>query len=310
MRVAGSCFFFGLSTLAKETGFTVLGALWAYDLLHNGDLLRRLRSALSACGCWCGSGKGSVCRLETDSAKVGDRRVGDSVSNGSNTAGASGRISPACRDGTAFWRAFLSRHVPVLLCAVIYLALRRRLSHRFSPAISPRDNHLALEPEWLTRVLSYVSLHGRYAALLLYPTVRPIHKRRLCRHCLRRCTRCSCGRLSCWLTLHSRDLLLWLLLLQTLSADYSFAAIPPVTAIADDPAWLAAAMLSYVLLFCCAAIAIRVDDSALAMSCVWLVGPFLPASNLFFPVATVMGERLLYAPSIGFVFLVVHVVEW
>lgn len=99
------------------------------------------------------------------------------------------------------------------------------------------------------------------------------------------------------------------LLLQTLSADYSFAAILPVTTIADDPAWLAAAMLSYVLLIGCAIIAIRGHDTALAMSCVWLVGPFLPASNLFFPVATVMGERLLYTPSIGFVLLVIHAAE-
>ena len=176
LAVAAACTFFALSTLAKETGFTVLGALWAYDLLHNGDLLGRLRAA---CGCCCGGGRGSVPKLDADSAKFGedsfvasrDKCVGDSVSIGSDAAGASERISPACSDGTAFGRAFLSRHVPLLLSAAMYLTLRRKLSHRFSPEISPRDNHLALEPEWLTRVLSYASLHGRYAALLLYPTV-------------------------------------------------------------------------------------------------------------------------------------------
>merc|ERR1719387_2954701 len=31
-----------------------------------------------------------------------------------------------------------------------------------------------------------------------------------------------------------------------------------------------------------------------------LVVPFLPASNILFPVGTVVGERLLYIPSIGF----------
>jgi hypothetical protein len=113
---------------------------------------------------------------------------------------------------------------------------------------------------------------------------------------------------------HLRKSLLYLLLLlsrlpQTLSADYSFAAIPPVSTFTDDPGWLSAALLTYTILVGCAATAIRCRDSALAMSCVWLVGPFLPASNLFFPVATVMGERLLYTPSIGFVLLVVHVVN-
>jgi|EP01046_Picozoa_sp_COSAG06_P020316 hypothetical protein len=96
---------------------------------------------------------------------------------------------------------------------------------------------------------------------------------------------------------------------QTLSADYSFAAIPPVSAVADDPYWLAAAGLLYLLLLCFAVAAIARRDAALAMGGVWLVGPFLPASNLFFPVATVMGERLLYMPSVGFVMLVVHAVD-
>ena len=98
--------------------------------------------------------------------------------------GDSTRVSPACSGGTAFGRALLSRHVPLLLCAAGYLAARRSLSHRFSPAISARDNHLALEPDWLTRVLSYVSLHGRYAGLLLYPTVQPsIHRLALAKLC-------------------------------------------------------------------------------------------------------------------------------
>lgn len=181
VAVGAACCLFLLSTLAKETGFTVLGALWAYDLLHNGDLLGRLRTT---CGCCCGSGKGNIVERDEHlhekatadyagktSVIYGKNRVHRAVKN-SSTEDISGRISPACRDGTAFWRALLTRHIPLLGCAMIYLAFRRSLSHRFSPAISSRDNHLALEREWLTRVLSYASLHGRYMALLLYPTVR------------------------------------------------------------------------------------------------------------------------------------------
>ncbi|GFX53341.1 transmembrane and TPR repeat-containing protein CG4050 [Trichonephila clavipes] len=36
------------------------------------------------------------------------------------------------------------------------------------------------------------------------------------------------------------------------------------------------------------------------------VFPFLPASNLFFPVGFVVAERVLYAPSMGFCLLVAH----
>lgn len=36
------------------------------------------------------------------------------------------------------------------------------------------------------------------------------------------------------------------------------------------------------------------------LSLVMLVIPFLPASNLFFPVGFVVAERVLYIPSMGF----------
>lgn len=38
----------------------------------------------------------------------------------------------------------------------------------------------------------------------------------------------------------------------------------------------------------------------------WLVLPMLPASNLLFTVGTLVAERLLYMPSIGFVLLFAH----
>lgn len=37
-----------------------------------------------------------------------------------------------------------------------------------------------------------------------------------------------------------------------------------------------------------------------------MVLPFLPASNLFFPVGFVVAERVLYIPSMGFSMLVAH----
>jgi hypothetical protein len=40
------------------------------------------------------------------------------------------------------------------------------------------------------------------------------------------------------------------------------------------------------------------------MAVAWLVLPFLPAANLFFPVGFVVAERILYIPSMGFCLLV------
>lgn len=37
-----------------------------------------------------------------------------------------------------------------------------------------------------------------------------------------------------------------------------------------------------------------------------IVLPFIPASNLFFPVGFVVAERVLYVPSMGFCVLVAH----
>ena len=42
----------------------------------------------------------------------------------------------------------------------------------------------------------------------------------------------------------------------------------------------------------------------LLVSLSWVVIPFLPASNLFFPVGFVVAERVLYLPSMGFCLLV------
>ena len=38
--------------------------------------------------------------------------------------------------------------------------------------------------------------------------------------------------------------------------------------------------------------------------------PFVPSSNLLFPVATVLGERLLYLPSMGFVILLAMLMNY
>lgn len=48
------------------------------------------------------------------------------------------------------------------------------------------------------------------------------------------------------------------------------------------------------------------QSRTLLMCLGWLVLPFLPASNLFFPVGFVVAERILYMPSMGYCLLVAY----
>ena len=79
-----------------------------------------------------------------------------------------------------------------------------------------------------------------------------------------------------------------------LSCDYSFDQIPLARGAAAD--WL-----SYVIVFA-AAIAVillyRWNRTGFFLSCFAFLN-FVPASNLFFPIGTIMADRLLYLPSLG-----------
>lgn len=50
----------------------------------------------------------------------------------------------------------------------------------------------------------------------------------------------------------------------------------------------------------------RKTSIIIIISLALMILPFLPASNLFFPVGFVIAERVLYAPSMGFCMLVGH----
>lgn len=80
------------------------------------------------------------------------------------------------------------------------------------------------------------------------------------------------------------------------SIDYSFDAIPLVRG--GDPA----ALLGGVLVLGCALaawIGWRRGGTA-AFSLAWIGVALAPVANLFFPIGTIMAERLLYLPSVGF----------
>jgi len=99
----------------------------------------------------------------------------------------------------------------------------------------------------------------------------------------------------------------WLLLAPVdLCCDWTMSTVPLVESIAD-PRNLATIVL-YVVLCHLAYRALtsgsRTETAVLVMSLGLLVLPFIPATNLFFPVGFVVAERVLYLPSMGFCLLV------
>ncbi|MCJ8734461.1 hypothetical protein PDJAM_G00235700 [Pangasius djambal] len=100
----------------------------------------------------------------------------------------------------------------------------------------------------------------------------------------------------------------WLLLNPSeLCCDWTMGTIPLVESVLD-PRNLATLAL-YVLLGFLAYHSLRHSHSSaktVLMALSLIVLPFIPASNLFFPVGFVVAERVLYVPSMGFCVLVAH----
>lgn len=88
---------------------------------------------------------------------------------------------------------------------------------------------------------------------------------------------------------------------QFLCYDYSMDAIPPVQTVLDSRLLLTlATYVGFAAAVTATLSAPRRYRRAGLISLAVLVVPFLPASNILFPVGTVVGERLLYIPSAGF----------
>jgi tetratricopeptide (TPR) repeat protein len=93
-----------------------------------------------------------------------------------------------------------------------------------------------------------------------------------------------------------------------LSANYSFDSIALVRS-PLDPAVIVS-VLMWICLPILAAWAYRQGKRPILFAVALLFLTFLPVSNLFFPIGTIMGERLFYLPSAGFCLLVGLAIEW
>ncbi|RZF38686.1 hypothetical protein LSTR_LSTR003492 [Laodelphax striatellus] len=91
-----------------------------------------------------------------------------------------------------------------------------------------------------------------------------------------------------------------------LCCDWTMGTVPLLTSLLD-PRNLAT-LATYATLATLVFVALTTDNrqqaTVIVMSLALLILPFLPASNLFFPVGFVVAERVLYMPSMGFCMLI------
>ncbi len=85
----------------------------------------------------------------------------------------------------------------------------------------------------------------------------------------------------------------------TLSADYSYKEIPLVMSLHDGRAWAGLALVGL-------AVVAFIRWPATRLGLAFWVLLFLPAANLLMPIGTMMGERLVFLPSIGLALLAVQ----
>ena len=167
----------------------------------------------------------------------------------------------APREGRSNTFTLAQTGVVLVCCGLAYVLLRTWLTTTFTlHNFRNLENPIAFAPTRLARGLSCAHLHAQYLFLLLYPI--------------------------------------------NLSADYSFNAIPIVDSIGDIRnlhTIMAYVGLLSALLFSTFGAYSRKQESGRILWLLLFGGlAFVPASNLFFYVGTMLAERLLYIPSIPF----------
>ena len=96
----------------------------------------------------------------------------------------------------------------------------------------------------------------------------------------------------------------WLLLSPSdLCCDWTMGSIPLITSLAD-PRNLSTIIFVFGFFNVALVGLLRRGCDVVLLSIAIIAVPFLPASNLFFPVGFVIAERVLYIPSMGFSLLV------
>ncbi|XP_073813905.1 transmembrane O-mannosyltransferase targeting cadherins 3 [Musca autumnalis] len=101
----------------------------------------------------------------------------------------------------------------------------------------------------------------------------------------------------------------WLLLFPCdLCCDWTMGTVPLIEGFGDlrnVATLLTFGSLAALIFTACRSQSLQ-HSRMLIMCLAWIILPFLPASNLFFPVGFVVAERILYMPSMGFCLLIAY----
>ena len=154
-----------------------------------------------------------------------------------------------------------------VIVGVALMVWRHRYTNGTEVNMSVQDNPFSYETNLTHRVLSFAFVHAKYFQLLLFPA--------------------------------------------ELSYDYSLTAIAVLRQVSDVRLLLVVAAYSAMAGIIHFAVHQYMKRTVLGLQLLigltLLVVPWLPASNILFPVGTVIGERLLYTPSVGFVLLIASI---
>ena len=161
-------------------------------------------------------------------------------------------------------RFFTAKFFLLFTLAVSLFWWRHRYTNGTEVNMSVQDNPFSYETEFLHRFYSFGMVHAKYLDLLLFPT-------HLC-------------------------------------YDYSLTAMPILRSVTDIRILGVLSAYLTVCLLVKTIVSLYLGNHPLGkqllIGFIVAVIPWLPASNILFPVGTVVGERLLYTPSIGFVVMV------
>lgn len=281
---AAACFSAVLAALCKETGLLALVLGAAEDLLHQPPFQKdHFHPSLSSLP------------EATTSVKSASHDAHNETTQDQQQQQENSMQKAMLLPGRGWW---LRTCVAASLTIVFLLDAQARRGKRLTPAFSYVDNPISHGCQ-VARAASATdgivaaagpdpsNFDGLYDKLI-GPPATPLLTRRL-----------SGGYISAYY--------MWLLFWPvTLSPDYSFAAFPLVENWLDIRNAATAAMLVGLLVFGTWAVyrTVGAQRVGCCMALLILTLPLLPACQLFLPVGTVLGERLLYTPSIGYCLVV------
>jgi len=157
------------------------------------------------------------------------------------------------------------------------------------------DNPLAFVQSRITFWLTAFYLHFKYAALLILPINLSAYVINV--------TWPYWDLLAISVTTHSMRSRLWKASLMHAISGHCYFILVCVCMCADN--WW-----NHSVLYAFVWYTVRNQSRLFTMALAIVLIPFLPATNVFFPVGTVIAERLLYLPSLGFCIVIAWMFVW